>query len=478
MNRLLPLFNISAWGLRAKLAFGLLAATVIELALVAVSLAIVSQNLPSSIRTAVGGQLAIALLVVLLPGLALIGLAWALLRLYVISPLERLREGLNQLAVGGYDRPLPVPPTPDEIGQATAQLNIINDQFQSALRDSESTVAQRIRDLEAAREIGLALSPIRDTRILAERAITLIAERFSAIYYAQLFLLDDSGANAILWAGTGETGRRLLNRGYRIAIDDSGLVGQALRRGLPMTASEMDQSPGIGSVSEYSDTKARCVLPLRAGSNTLGALDLHSRASDAFPEVERRLFQTIADQLSSTIQTVQLFEELQMRVNEFEALNRQTVAKAWRDYALTLRTDITRLASDQEAVSPLQRHVIQTGRSAELREGDRIRFAVPIRLRGQPLGAVEWDVPHVHYTDALRTLAEELTARLALTADNIRLVEQSQHQAQRERLLNEIGGALTQQSDIAQILETAVQQLGQALNVTQTVVQLRKENSG
>ncbi len=477
MNQVQRLFSISAWGLRAKLAFGLLTAIVIELALVAVSLAIVSQALPAAMRPVVGGQLAVALLVVLLPGLALISLAWALIRIYVVSPIERLCEGLKRLAGGGYDRPLPVPPIPDEIGQATSQLNTINDQFRQAIRDLESTVAQRTRDLEAAREIGLALSPIRDIQLLAERVTTLITERFENVYYAQLFLLDDSGSSAILQAGTGEQGQRLLARGYRIDADDPGTVGQALRRGTPLLASDVTQEPETDSASTFPDTRARCVLPFRAGSMVLGVLDLHSRLSDAFSEVELRLFQTIADQLSSTIQNVQLFEELQMRVNEFEALNRQTVAKTWRDYALGLHTDTSLLASNREALSPLQRHAIQTGNFAELRDGDRIRFAVPIRLRGQPLGAIEWEVPRATYNESVRTLAEELTARLALTADNIRLIEQSQRQAQRERLLNEIGGALTQQTDIAQILETAVQQLGQALNVSQTVVQLRKENS-
>src|SRR5579864_5554360 len=151
------MFNVGAWNLRTKLAFGLLGAAFIELALVGVSLAIVSENLPVAIRTTIGSQIAFALLVVLLPGLALLALAWALLNVYVLSPFERLTEGLERLAEGGYDRPLPVPPIFDEIGQATNQLNAINEQFQRATHTLETTLVHRTRDLEAAREIGLTL---------------------------------------------------------------------------------------------------------------------------------------------------------------------------------------------------------------------------------------------------------------------------------------------------------------------------------
>jgi len=58
---------------------------------------------------------------------------------------------------------------------------------------------------------------------------------------------------------------------------------------------------------------------------------------------------------------------------------------------------------------------------AEYSEGDKVTFAMPILLRGQAVGAVEWEVLRSAYTENTRLLATELVARLALAADNARL---------------------------------------------------------
>ena len=86
-------------------------------------------------------------------------------------------------------------------------------------------------------------------------------------------------------------------------------------------------------------------------------------------------------------------------------------------------------------------------------------------------------MPSSNYSTALGTLAQDLTARFALTADNVRLLDQTQRQVQRERLINNISAQLTQQSDVTQILQTAVRELGLALSVSQTVIEIDKEQT-
>ena len=97
---------------------------------------------------------------------------------------------------------------------------------------------------------------------------------------------------------------------------------------------------------------------------------------------------------------------------------------------------------------------------------------MPVSLRGQVLGAVEWDIPRSAYNENTRQLARELAIRLAVSADNARLFEEAQRIAQRERLVNEIASKLTQQTDVTEILKTAVREVGQALHVPQTSIRL------
>jgi hypothetical protein len=69
-------------------------------------------------------------------------------------------------------------------------------------------------------------------------------------------------------------------------------------------------------------------------------------------------------------------------------------------------------------------------------------------------------------------MAEDLVARLALAADNVRLFEQSWRLIDRERLVNEISQKLSAQTDIKQILQIAVKELGLALGTSETMISL------
>jgi GAF domain-containing protein len=129
-------------------------------------------------------------------------------------------------------------------------------------------------------------------------------------------------------------------------------------------------------------------------------------------------------------------------------------------------------AADESGWTPLQQEAMRTRQIAERVYRGTVTLAVPVLLRDEVLGAVEWEIPEAHYTQNVRQTALELTARLALTADNIRLFERSRRIAQREGLVNQISSKLVGTTDIDEILQTAVRELGLALRSPQTAVQL------
>jgi GAF domain-containing protein len=73
-------------------------------------------------------------------------------------------------------------------------------------------------------------------------------------------------------------------------------------------------------------------------------------------------------------------------------------------------------------------------------------------------------------------LAQELANRLAISLDNARLFEDSQRAAERERIVNTIAAKLTPQTEIAEILQTAVREVGQALRAPQVNIRLHQAN--
>ena len=85
---------------------------------------------------------------------------------------------------------------------------------------------------------------------------------------------------------------------------------------------------------------------------------------------------------------------------------------------------------------------------------------MPITLRGQILGAVEWELPLDDMSDNKLQLAQELANRLAVSLENARLFEESQRATERERIVNSIAAKLTPQTEVSEILQTAVREVG------------------
>jgi GAF domain-containing protein len=120
--------------------------------------------------------------------------------------------------------------------------------------------------------------------------------------------------------------------------------------------------------------------------------------------------------------------------------------------------------------------LMQTIRDGEPRleqRQDSSVLCVPIRLRDQTLGAVEFRrSSSTQWTAAALELAQVVAERLALSLENARLFEQAQTTAQREQLVSQISGKLTGTTDIDQILQTAIRELGLALGASQTMIRL------
>jgi GAF domain-containing protein len=108
-------------------------------------------------------------------------------------------------------------------------------------------------------------------------------------------------------------------------------------------------------------------------------------------------------------------------------------------------------------------------------QGERQIVAVPVELRGQPIGAIEVEIDDsARQNDALEML-QSVAQRLALSIDNARLFEQAQDLAQREREVNAISVRLQAASDMEDLARTALQELSRALGAQSASIRLGVE---
>jgi GAF domain-containing protein/HAMP domain-containing protein len=393
------------------------------------------------------------------------------------APLSRLRRAIQAFAEGDLDVDVRDARRGDEIGQAAATFVNMRDQARALIDDLETRVATRTRDISATQEISHFAAAQRDLQTLMDRVVDLIIERFPNIYHAQIFLIDADGNDAVLRASTGEVGQQLLSRGHRLGIGSLSVIGQVTQQGRLIVARDAASSQ-IHRRNEFlPDTRAELAVPLRVGETVIGALDVQSKIRDAFEEDLIAVLQTMADQIAVAIQNALLYEESLRRFAEIEASNRDATRRAWQEFSRDQRMDaIVREAGypTETNSADLRQAALERGETVigKMTERRTVPIAVPVMLRGQVLGAVEWEIPAQSLSEEKLELAKELANRLALSLDNARLFQESQRATERERLVNNIAAKLTAQTSINDILQTAVREVGQALRSPQVSIRL------
>jgi len=403
----------------------------------------------------------------------------------MVAPLLTLTRAAQQITEGNYHAQMPIRLQADEIGVLTTALSVMADNVRVSIEQLERRVRERTRDIEMTTIIGREASALRDVDTLLSSTVDLIVKNFKNIYHAQVFLIDETGQDAVLVASTGEPGRQLLARGHRLGVGSLSVIGRVTQAGQTVIARDTSTSPVHKKNEFLPNTRAEMALPLIRGTQVLGALDVQSTEPDAFTPEDQRTFETLAAQLAVAIDNARLFTETQRRTAEVENLNRLLMRTTWQtSLAAGRRRDTLVAAAGPQATdapeewSPWELEAIETGQlvvSPPQPDGS-VTLALPIILRGERLGAVEWTLPAGGDSESTRQTAQELVARLGITLENVRLLEQTEQQAQRERLVNRISGRLMTQTSVNQILETAVRELAQVLGTPQVSIQLKRPN--
>ncbi|MBN1311230.1 MAG: GAF domain-containing protein [Anaerolineae bacterium] len=187
----------------------------------------------------------------------------------------------------------------------------------------------RVRRLQAVNEVSHAASSILNPDILLPLTVDKISEVFG-YYHAQIFLVDEANEWAVLQASTGDVGRELLQRNHRLEVGSQSVIGQVTSQGEPIIVHDTDTDPIHHRNELLPNTRAEMAVPLRTGDRITGALDVQSTQIKAFDTEAQVILQSLADQISVTLENAQLFREIQDRVAELTTVNliSQAVSRA------------------------------------------------------------------------------------------------------------------------------------------------------
>ena len=410
----------------------------------------------------------------------------------------------------------------DGLQDHLARQRALTSELESERTHLEARVAERADDLHrrlvqirTAAEINRAISRVLDIGQLLPQVCELVRQRFD-LYYVGVFLIEQAQGRAfitpegdhspssapspetaqpanttfaVLKAGSGEAGRKMLAEGHRLAVGGDSMIGWATANRQPRISQNVSHEGGLNVIARFNNphlplTRSELALPIQIseakfddenlpGTGTdirvLGAMTIQSALERAFDQDDIVILQGIADGLASAIENARLFEATQASLDEIRTLHRQYLEQAWQ-LETALRGEIA-YSFENEIRKPAGTN------TASIEQTGEQRLEMPIRLRDQVIGSLTLepataDDAHHAWTAEDLALVEAITGQAALALENARLLEETRRKVNLEHTAANITSRLWATADIETILRTALQELGSSLGARHGSIEL------
>jgi len=333
---------------------------------------------------------------------------------------------------------------------------------------------RRAQRLQTAAEVSRAASSIVDQDQLLFQAVELIRERFT-LYYAGIFLLDDSRRWAVLRAGTGDAGRTMLQAGHRLEVGGKSMIGRCVATGTADIQLDVGRAAVRFNNPNLPQTRSEMALPLASRGEVIGAMTIQSTEVAAYSPSDITILQTMADQLANAIINARLIAESEARYQEVQRLqSRYTVEMLDRyvaeEGALGYRYDLEQIVplSPHEVVESLPETWSQAAPLVPTEGGDGASLISPLELKGEPVGLLRFEEPGgtPQFSEDDLAVLEAVRDQISLALENRLLLDQSQNalretrrREQQVRFLQEVVAFLNATENLVYALDDFVVRL-------------------
>jgi PAS domain S-box-containing protein len=408
-------------------------------------------------------------------------------------------------------------PVIDKNGVSIGLLGIQRDI--TTFKQAEELSARRATQLRTSAEIARDTAGTLKLNELLLKSVNLVRERFG-YYHSSIFLIDPTGHYAILRESTGEAGERMKSAGHRLAVGSRSIIGQTSETGKSLVVNDVKADANYYPNPLLPDTQSELAIPLKAGDQILGAIDVQSTQVNAFSEEDIGVLQILADQLAIAVFNANLFARAEESLSQHRLLHQITTSAASKDttedvlvstvealrnaffgdraaiFMLNERQELDLRAStgsQKPSISftrlPLGKGSI--GQAAQekqalriddtltlkdkltLDENSRSQLVVPILFSNNLLGVINIESTEIAAFDEedqeiLATLGNNLGAILT----SVNLIAQVRRQVERQRLLYDVTGKIRRAVDVSAVLQTSANEIGKALGARRAHIEI------
>jgi PAS domain S-box-containing protein len=182
-----------------------------------------------------------------------------------------------------------------------------------------SDLIYRSTQLVTAAEISTSASRLLEPEQLISEAVDLIQQRFQ-FYYVGLFLTDEASQYAVLQAGTGQAGRKMIAEGHKLAVGGESMIGQCVATAQARIALDVGEEAVRFQNPNLPRTRSEMALPLISRGECIGALTVQSTEEAAFSVDDVAVLQSMADQLAIALTNARLYDQVQRYATRLEDL--------------------------------------------------------------------------------------------------------------------------------------------------------------
>lgn len=347
--------------------------------------------------------------------------------------------------------------------------------FRLSLTEGVSeAIEERLRAAEIVAQLTVAASQRMPTRDMTQFVTEQLIKIYPLLYQARVYLTDTEGYEVRIAGNEVRPGANAaLQIAERANIGGLSLIGQAMSSGKPQITEQ--------------DFGVEAAFPMLIGRQAIGALNVRTQNPDYLQrgyisEAYQLLANTIALAVDAnkqyeiaqqrTTENRQIQEQAAQAKREVERLSQRLTGSAWSQFlkedervpsmSIDFETDEV---SQDTGWTPTLNEAVTINQLVQDSRGDRQVVAVPLRVRGQVIGAMEFELDENHeFSPEDYELLKDISERFGLAVENTRLVKESQRIAQRETVINQISTRLQQSNDMRSAIEEAARGLRNALN--------------
>lgn len=369
----------------------------------------------------------------------------------------------------------------DKLNRSTHQLQINTEALEERVIERTHELKYQSSQFRLITEIARDFIPATHLQDLLDRSSNSIHVAFKLSQTA-VYLLDTSMEVARLTASPTEAGQRLVTENFAVRIPEVKLFEKLLTTGHAIQT-QKDQYDELRLEEIWlPETQSAITAPLKAANRVIGILDVQSDNPGAFRQDDLNIFQIIADQLATAIERTRLADDFSQTMQELERTSGLTTRAGWRDLAGSNRLKNKGYRFDNIRIEPVARltgfatESLSTGKIiSRTGPGTAQTIAIPIKLRGQPIGVVQARLKEGSNERTVETLQLAIE-RLASALESARLYEQASQRADREQAISQITNAIGSSSEYETIMRTTVRELGNLLNDTDVAIHILTED--